>query len=83
MHHWTNWDALFSTRSVRQLRVATLGELLGRFFSVRFMPRCYKQDMCRVELLVRQLPAAKNVSREVDDTIRIRRQATIGEATAD
>jgi hypothetical protein len=43
MHQWTNWEAEFSTRSVQQLRDATI-ELLEALFSMRSMPRCYKQD---------------------------------------
>jgi uncharacterized membrane protein len=43
-HQWTNWEAVFSTWSMRQLRVATIEELLGEVFSVRSVLRCYKQD---------------------------------------
>jgi hypothetical protein len=34
IHQWTNWEAEFSMRSVRQLRDATTEELLGEVFSV-------------------------------------------------
>jgi hypothetical protein len=34
------------------------------------------------ELVVRQLPAGKNVSTEAEDIVTIRHQATIGEDTA-
>jgi hypothetical protein len=37
-HRWTNYEAVFSTRSVRQLRDATI-ELLETVFSLRSMPR--------------------------------------------
>jgi hypothetical protein len=42
-----NWEAVFSTRSVRRLRAAKI-ELLETVFSIRYMPRCYKQDKSRV-----------------------------------
>jgi hypothetical protein len=44
---WTNWEAGFSTPSVRQLRDATI-ELSEAVFSMRSVPRCYKQDKSRV-----------------------------------
>jgi hypothetical protein len=42
-HLWTNWKAVFSTRSVRYLRDETIEALLGEVFSVRSVSRCYKQ----------------------------------------
>jgi hypothetical protein len=45
-------------------------------FSVRSMPRCYKQDSWSNVLAVRKSPAGKNLSTKVDDIIRIRHQAT-------
>jgi hypothetical protein len=45
-HQWTNWEAVFSTRSVRQLRDATT-ELLEAVFPMRSVPRCYNQDKSR------------------------------------
>jgi hypothetical protein len=42
-HQYTNWEVMFSTRSVRQLRDATI-ELLEAVFSMRSVPRCYNKD---------------------------------------
>jgi hypothetical protein len=53
--------------SVRQLRGATIEELLGEVFSVRSVPRCYKQDKYRVYILARQSPASKNVNTEAEE----------------
>jgi hypothetical protein len=39
-HQWTNWEAVFSARCVRQLCGATIEELLGDVFSVRSVPSC-------------------------------------------
>jgi hypothetical protein len=49
---------------------------------MQFVPRCYKQDMSRFVLFVRQLPIGNNVSIEAEDSIDTRRQTTTGEATA-
>jgi hypothetical protein len=46
-HQWTNWEAVFSTRSVRQLRDGTT-ELLKADFSVRSVPKYYEEDKFRV-----------------------------------
>jgi hypothetical protein len=46
-YQWINWEAMFSTLSEKQLRDATVEELLGEMFSVRYMPRCHKQDRSR------------------------------------
>jgi hypothetical protein len=43
MHQGINWDVVFRTRSMQQLCDASI-ELLDVVFSVRFVPRCYKQD---------------------------------------
>jgi hypothetical protein len=43
-HKWSNWEAVFSTLSVRQLRDVTTQELLGELFSVLSVPRCYKHE---------------------------------------
>jgi hypothetical protein len=59
-----NWEAVFSMRSVRQLH-DTIEELFGEVFSVRSMPRCYKQDISTVELVMRLSPASKEVNMEV------------------
>jgi hypothetical protein len=52
-------------------------------FSVQPMPRSYKQDSWSNELVVRQLPAGKNMSTEADDIVGIHHQAVIGEDTAE
>jgi hypothetical protein len=49
MHQWTNWETVFCTQSVRQMRDAVI-ELLAEVFSVRSVPRYYKQDMSRTKL---------------------------------
>jgi hypothetical protein len=49
-------EAEFSMRSMRQLRDATI-ELSGEVFSVRSMPRYYKEKKSRVELVVRESTA--------------------------
>jgi hypothetical protein len=58
---------------MRQLRDATKEELLEEVFSVRFMPRCYKQDKSRVYLVGRQSPASKGVNIKAEEAV-IRRQ---------
>jgi hypothetical protein len=40
-------------------------ELLGAVFSVKPVPRFYKQDKARVELVVRQSPASEEVKRKL------------------
>jgi hypothetical protein len=39
-HQWTNWEAVVSTRPLRQLREAIVEELLGEEFSVPSVSRC-------------------------------------------
>jgi hypothetical protein len=51
---------------MRQLREATIEELLGEMFSVRSVPMCYKQDTSRVYLVVRQSPASNDMNTEVE-----------------
>jgi hypothetical protein len=46
------------------------------------MPRCYKQDSWSNESVVRQSPADKNVSKEEEDIVRSRHQATTSEDIA-
>jgi hypothetical protein len=46
-HQWANWEAVFITRSVQQLRNATI-QLLEAVFYVRIVPRCYKQYKSRI-----------------------------------
>jgi hypothetical protein len=59
---------VFSTRPVRQLRDATAEELLEAVFSMRSVPRCYKQDRYGVYLVVRQSPVSKDVNTEAEET---------------
>jgi hypothetical protein len=49
-------------RSVRQLYDKTTEELMREAFSVRSMPRCYKQDKSRVWLVVRQSPTSEDIA---------------------
>jgi hypothetical protein len=42
-HQWINYEEMFCTQSVRQLRDATI-ELLKAAFSMLYMPRCFKQN---------------------------------------
>jgi hypothetical protein len=58
-------------------------ELLGDVFSVRSVPRCYKQDSWRNELVVEQSPAGENVSTEGEDTVAMHHQTTTGTDTID
>jgi hypothetical protein len=51
-------------------------------FFLRSISRCYKQDSWRNELVVRQSPAGKKVSTEVEDIVGIRHHATTGEDMA-
>jgi hypothetical protein len=55
---------------------------MRRVFSVRLLPRCYKQDRWSNELVVRQSLNGKNVSTEAEDIVVIRHQVTTGEDTA-
>jgi hypothetical protein len=57
---------VFSTRSVRKLRDATIDELLGEALSVPSLPRCYKQDKSRVWSVVRESPVSKGVNTEAE-----------------
>jgi hypothetical protein len=67
MHQWTNWEAVFSTWSVQQLRDATIEELLKKLFSVRSIPRCYEKDKCRINLVARQSPISKDLNTEAEE----------------
>jgi hypothetical protein len=51
-------------------------------FSVRFLPRCYKQDKWSNELVVRQSLTGKNVNREAEDIDGIRDHVPTDEDTA-
>jgi hypothetical protein len=64
MHQWSNCEAVFYMRSVRQLR-HSIEEILEIVFSTRSVPRCYKQDNFRIQLVVRQSPGSKDVNTEV------------------
>jgi hypothetical protein len=69
-----------SKRSLRQLRDVTTEELLREAFSVPFMPRCYKQEMSRIQLVVRQTTASKDVnadSEEVTELEAVTRQQPV------
>jgi hypothetical protein len=66
MQQWSNWEAVFSTWSVRQLRDAT-NEQLEELFSMFSMSRCYKQDKSTVYWTVRESPASKNVNTEAEE----------------
>jgi hypothetical protein len=64
-------------------RTTIENSMRGIMFSVRSVPRCYKQDRWSNELVVGRLPDCKNVSTEAEDIVGIRHQATTGEDTAD
>jgi hypothetical protein len=57
----TRINRLIGKRSARQLRDAAIEELLGEVFSVLSVPRCRKQDKCRVSLVMRQSSASNDV----------------------
>jgi hypothetical protein len=48
VHKWANWEVVFSTWSVRQLRDATIENLLEAVFSMLSVPRYFKQDNSRI-----------------------------------
>jgi hypothetical protein len=50
---------------------------------MRSVPRLQKESIVRLELVVGQSPAGKNMSTEAEDVVGIRHQATTGEDTAD
>jgi hypothetical protein len=58
---------VFSTLSVRQLGDATVEELLEAVFSMRSVPRCYKQDKSTVWSVLRHSPVSKDVNTEVEE----------------
>jgi hypothetical protein len=51
-------------------------------FSVRSLPRCYKQDSWSNELIVRHSPAGKNMNTEAEDIVGIRHHASTSETIA-
>jgi hypothetical protein len=55
----------------------------GTVFSLRWLPRCYKQDNWSNELVVGQPPVGKNVSMAAEDIFGFHHQATADEETAD
>jgi hypothetical protein len=68
-------------RSERQPRDAIIEEIFGDIFmfSVLSVPRCYAQDKSRVQSVVRQSPASKDVNTEAEEATAleavIRRQS--------
>jgi hypothetical protein len=42
------WEQVFSMQSVRQLCEAKIEELMRDVFSVRSVPRCYKQNKSEI-----------------------------------
>jgi hypothetical protein len=70
---------VFSALSSKQ----QLNRNRGKVFPVRSVPLCLKQDNWSNESVVRQLPACKKVSKEVENITEIRHQATTDEGTAD
>jgi hypothetical protein len=54
----------------------------GTVFSVRSVARCYKKDGWSNELVVRQSPADKNVSKKAEDIVGIRDQESTSEDIA-
>jgi hypothetical protein len=74
-----NKRLVLSARSAKQ----QLNSNKGTVFSVRCMPRCYKQDNWSNELVLGQSPVGKNVSMEAEDIVGFHHQATTGEDTAD
>jgi hypothetical protein len=67
----------FSERSAKQ----QLNSNRETMFSVRSVPRCYKQDNWSNELVVGEPPAGKNVNTEAEDIVGVRNQATTVEDT--
>jgi hypothetical protein len=57
---------------VRQQPDATIEELLGDVFSVRSVPRSYKEANFRVYLVVRQSPASKDLNAEVERSTELK-----------
>jgi hypothetical protein len=47
-HQWTNWEAVFSVRSVGHLHDIKIEEFLGDVFSTRSTPMSYKQPQSRI-----------------------------------
>jgi hypothetical protein len=73
-----NRGMLSSARSAKQ----QLNSNRITVFSVRSVPTCYKDNLSN-ELVVRQSPAGKNVDKEAEDIVGIRRKATTGKVTSD
>jgi hypothetical protein len=55
----------------------------GKVFYVRSVSRCYKQDNWSNELVLGQSLDGKHVSKEAEDIVWVRHQATAGKDTAD
>jgi hypothetical protein len=58
---------MFSTQSVRQLRDATIKESFEAVFSMRSVPKYYKQAKSRVCSVVRQSSTSKDMNTEADE----------------
>jgi hypothetical protein len=67
-----NWEAVFSTRPVRQLRDATIELLLGDVFYVRSLPVCHKKGRSRVQLVVRPSSASNGVNMEAEEATALK-----------
>jgi hypothetical protein len=74
-----NREMMFSALSARQQSNSSRETV----FSVRFVPRYYKQNNWSIEWVVGQSPAGMNVWTEAKDVVGIRHQATTGEDRAD
>jgi hypothetical protein len=64
---------------VQQQRDATTEELLGEVFSVQSILGCCGKDKFRIWLVVRQLPASKDVNMEAEGSIGSHYQTTCEE----
>jgi hypothetical protein len=58
---------MFSTQFVRQLRDATREEAFEAVFSMRSVPKCYKQDKSRIYPVLRYSPTSKDVNTEAEE----------------
>jgi ribosomal protein S2 len=56
---------------MQQLHDATIDKLLETVFSMRSVPRCYKQDKSRVQSVGRQSQASKGVNTEAEEAMAL------------
>jgi hypothetical protein len=63
---------MLATRSLRKLSDATIEKLLGDIFSMRSVPRCYKQDKYIILLFGRQSSASKVVNTEAEEATTLK-----------